>query len=123
MYSTCRGSVFRQMPGAKLGASSSSVETSELMLGTSAHPSDDLDMSGHPPHLDASARPNRSDNFRQQMETSLQRQPTASSLDTFNSDTAGVATIDITARFESKFAPSDMRQLALVAHNHMKPAM
>eukprot|EP00581_Thalassiosira_minuscula_P018755 CAMPEP_0183716244 /NCGR_PEP_ID=MMETSP0737-20130205/10230_1 /TAXON_ID=385413 /ORGANISM="Thalassiosira miniscula, Strain CCMP1093" /LENGTH=73 /DNA_ID=CAMNT_0025945481 /DNA_START=1 /DNA_END=219 /DNA_ORIENTATION=+ len=25
--------------------------------------------------------------------------------------------------FESKFAPSEMRQLALVAHNHMKPAM
>jgi len=29
----------------------------------------------------------------------------------------------VTAPFESKFAPSDMRQLALVAHNHMKPAM
>lgn len=29
----------------------------------------------------------------------------------------------ITAPFESKFAASDMRQLALVAHNHMKPAM
>ena len=29
----------------------------------------------------------------------------------------------ITATFHSKFAPSDMRQLALVAHNHMKPAM
>ena len=25
--------------------------------------------------------------------------------------------------FESKFHPSEMRQLALVAHNHMKPAM
>ncbi len=25
--------------------------------------------------------------------------------------------------FQSKFAPTDMRQLALVAHNHMKPAM
>jgi len=30
---------------------------------------------------------------------------------------------DVTAPFKSKFAPSDMRQLALVAHNHMKPAM
>ena len=30
---------------------------------------------------------------------------------------------DVTAGFESKMAPSDMRQLALVAHNHMKPAM
>ena len=30
---------------------------------------------------------------------------------------------DITAPFLSKFAPSDMRQLALVAHNHIKPAM
>jgi len=29
----------------------------------------------------------------------------------------------MTQPFESKFAPSDMRQLALVAHNHMKPAM
>lgn len=28
-----------------------------------------------------------------------------------------------TSPFESKIAPSDMRQLALVAHNHMKPAM
>jgi len=32
-------------------------------------------------------------------------------------------TDDVTAAFTSKFAPSDMRQLALVAHNHMKPAM
>ena len=32
-------------------------------------------------------------------------------------------TDDITANFESKFVPSEMRQLALVAHNHMKPAM
>jgi len=32
-------------------------------------------------------------------------------------------TDDITAPFESKFEPSEMRQLALVAHNHMKPAM
>merc|ERR1719384_2837248 len=30
---------------------------------------------------------------------------------------------DVTMPFESKFAPSEMRQLALVAHNHMKPAM
>lgn len=29
----------------------------------------------------------------------------------------------IAAPFESKFEPEDMRQLALVAHNHMKPAM
>ena len=29
----------------------------------------------------------------------------------------------LTQPFVSKFAPSDMRQLALVAHNHMKPAM
>ena len=33
------------------------------------------------------------------------------------------ATDDITLPFQSKFVPSDMRQLALVAHNHMKPAM
>lgn len=32
-------------------------------------------------------------------------------------------TDDITANFESKFVPSGMRQLALVARNHMKPAM
>jgi methylglyoxal synthase len=30
---------------------------------------------------------------------------------------------EVTRPFQSKFAPSDMRQLALVAHNHMKPAM
>lgn len=32
-------------------------------------------------------------------------------------------TIDITRPFETKFEATDMRQLALVAHNHMKPAM
>jgi methylglyoxal synthase len=30
---------------------------------------------------------------------------------------------NVTAPFKSRFKPSDMRQLALVAHNHMKPAM
>ena len=30
---------------------------------------------------------------------------------------------NVTTPFKSKFAPSQMRQLALVAHNHMKPAM
>jgi len=30
---------------------------------------------------------------------------------------------EINSPFRSKFMPSDMRQLALVAHNHMKPAM
>jgi hypothetical protein len=39
-----------------------------------------------------------------------------------------VREIDATAEyfatpFESKFKPGEMRQLALVAHNHMKPAM
>lgn len=29
----------------------------------------------------------------------------------------------VSAPFESRFKPSEMRQLALVAHNHMKPAM
>lgn len=29
----------------------------------------------------------------------------------------------VTQPFEAQFGPSDMRQLALVAHNHMKPAM
>ena len=31
--------------------------------------------------------------------------------------------VDVVRPFETKFASSDMRQLALVAHNHMKPAM
>jgi hypothetical protein len=30
---------------------------------------------------------------------------------------------NVTTPFKFKFAPSEMRQLALVAHNHMKPAM
>ena len=34
-----------------------------------------------------------------------------------------LATDEVASPFESAFAPSDMRQLALVAHNHMKPAM
>lgn len=35
----------------------------------------------------------------------------------------GTATDEVTAPFTSTFAPNEMRQLALVAHNHMKPAM
>jgi methylglyoxal synthase len=35
----------------------------------------------------------------------------------------GTATDEVTAPFTSKLAPNEMRQLALVAHNHMKPAM
>mmetsp|Transcript_20781 Transcript_20781/g.31363 ORF Transcript_20781/g.31363 Transcript_20781/m.31363 type:complete len:364 (-) Transcript_20781:109-1200(-) len=35
----------------------------------------------------------------------------------------GSATDEVTAPFTSTFAPGEMRQLALVAHNHMKPAM
>ena len=35
----------------------------------------------------------------------------------------GTATDEVTAPFTSTFAPGEMRQLALVAHNHMKPAM
>ena len=35
----------------------------------------------------------------------------------------GSETDEVTAPFHSKFAPTEMRQLALVAHNHMKPAM
>lgn len=31
--------------------------------------------------------------------------------------------VEVVQDFETKFKPSDMRQLALVAHNHMKPAM
>jgi len=31
--------------------------------------------------------------------------------------------VDLDPKFESKFAPFEMRCLALVAHNHMKPAM
>ena len=46
----------------------------------------------------------------------------------FAEETALVSEIEatadsITAPFNTKFAASDMRQLALVAHNHMKPAM
>ena len=35
----------------------------------------------------------------------------------------GSETDEVTAPFTSKIAPTEMRQLALVAHNHMKPAM
>ena len=35
----------------------------------------------------------------------------------------GTATDEVTAPFTSTLAPNEMRQLALVAHNHMKPAM
>ena len=36
---------------------------------------------------------------------------------------AEISNTNITEPFESKFDPLEMRQLALVAHNHMKPAM
>mmetsp|Transcript_16142 Transcript_16142/g.25143 ORF Transcript_16142/g.25143 Transcript_16142/m.25143 type:complete len:366 (+) Transcript_16142:48-1145(+) len=38
-------------------------------------------------------------------------------------EAVGSETDEVTAPFHSKFAPTEMRQLALVAHNHMKPAM
>eukprot|EP00985_Skeletonema_marinoi_P012520 scaffold6055_cov99-Skeletonema_marinoi.AAC.5 len=38
-------------------------------------------------------------------------------------EAVGSATDEVTIPFRSKFAPTEMRQLALVAHNHMKPAM
>mmetsp|Transcript_17945 Transcript_17945/g.25432 ORF Transcript_17945/g.25432 Transcript_17945/m.25432 type:complete len:358 (-) Transcript_17945:98-1171(-) len=38
-------------------------------------------------------------------------------------EAVGSETDEVTMPFTSKFAPPEMRQLALVAHNHMKPAM
>jgi len=38
-------------------------------------------------------------------------------------EAVGSETDEVTMPFTSKFAPTEMRQLALVAHNHMKPAM
>ena len=38
-------------------------------------------------------------------------------------DAVGSKTNEVNKPFKSKFAPTEMRQLALVAHNHMKPAM
>ena len=38
-------------------------------------------------------------------------------------EAVGAQTDEVTSPFEAKFAPTEMRQLALVAHNHMKPAM
>lgn len=38
-------------------------------------------------------------------------------------EAVGSQTDKVTAPFQSNFAPTEMRQLALVAHNHMKPAM
>lgn len=38
-------------------------------------------------------------------------------------EAVGSQTDKVTAPFKSNFAPTEMRQLALVAHNHMKPAM
>ena len=68
--------------------------------------------------------------FREQMGMSEQRGKRASALMPKTDQEKMVlaaeieqVTDDITAGFESKIAPSDMRQLALVAHNHMKPAM
>ena len=68
--------------------------------------------------------------WREQMNIGSQRGRRSSVLQPTNDDERqtlatevnGIAK-SVTAPFESKFAPSDMRQLALVAHNHMKPAM
>ncbi len=38
-------------------------------------------------------------------------------------EAVGSETDEVTMPFTSRFAPTEMRQLALVAHNHMKPAM
>ena len=48
-------------------------------------------------------------------ETALNLQKLNEQITTFHSDIGGP--------FETKFKPDEMRQLALVAHNHMKPAM
>eukprot|EP00585_Thalassiosira_rotula_P010092 CAMPEP_0196137406 /NCGR_PEP_ID=MMETSP0910-20130528/5398_1 /TAXON_ID=49265 /ORGANISM="Thalassiosira rotula, Strain GSO102" /LENGTH=312 /DNA_ID=CAMNT_0041397855 /DNA_START=553 /DNA_END=1491 /DNA_ORIENTATION=- len=72
----------------------------------------------------------RTKSFRVQLEEGSQRRPSALSLvqksveetDQFVRDATAIAN-DVTAPFDSKFKPREMRQLALVAHNHMKPAM
>mmetsp|Transcript_34711 Transcript_34711/g.64130 ORF Transcript_34711/g.64130 Transcript_34711/m.64130 type:complete len:333 (-) Transcript_34711:115-1113(-) len=72
----------------------------------------------------------RTKSFRVQLEEGSQRRPSTLSLvqksveetDQFVRDATAIAN-DVTAPFDSKFKPREMRQLALVAHNHMKPAM
>mmetsp|Transcript_11287 Transcript_11287/g.21297 ORF Transcript_11287/g.21297 Transcript_11287/m.21297 type:complete len:325 (-) Transcript_11287:222-1196(-) len=68
--------------------------------------------------------------IREQMNVGPQRGRRASTLQPTNDDERQILASEVndiagsvTAPFESKFVPSDMRQLALVAHNHMKPAM
>lgn len=41
----------------------------------------------------------------------------------FRAEAVGSHTDEVTVPFQSNFSPIEMRQLALVAHNHMKPAM
>ena len=80
-------------------------------------------------HTSSSSGSRRS-SFREQLDLGQQRGRRPSLLmpnteqekEDFSTEIGGIAD-DVTAPFESKFEPSDMRQLALVAHNHMKPAM
>mmetsp|Transcript_18010 Transcript_18010/g.39248 ORF Transcript_18010/g.39248 Transcript_18010/m.39248 type:complete len:293 (-) Transcript_18010:193-1071(-) len=68
----------------------------------------------------------RTKSFRVQLEEGSQRRPSmqksVEETEQFVRDATAIAN-DVTAPFDSKFEPREMRQLALVAHNHMKPAM
>jgi len=72
------------------------------------------------------ANPIRQDNFRAQMGMGEvgETEPSAFLSDRFSiADEVNSTADTVTAPFKSMFRPSDMRQLALVAHNHMKPAL
>eukprot|EP00985_Skeletonema_marinoi_P031256 scaffold37305_cov146-Skeletonema_marinoi.AAC.1 len=66
--------------------------------------------------------------FAQQLDNKPRRGPAQRRTSTYAqrlslAEHVGTATDEVTAPFTSTFAPNEMRQLALVAHNHMKPAM
>ena len=64
--------------------------------------------------------------FAQQLDNKPRRGPAQRRTSTYGlslAEQVGTATDEVTAPFTSTFAPNEMRQLALVAHNHMKPAM
>ena len=65
----------------------------------------------------------RRQSFAAQVETQLRRQHSTYGERLSLAAAVGKQTDEVTAPFESKIAPTEMRQLALVAHNHMKPAM
>jgi methylglyoxal synthase len=111
-----------------LGINASMIQ--EAMDGLNLRDEIDSDGEGGDVHTFALPKPNmaRGLSFRSNVLNKERAGPTmglketAKNLQKLN-DQISIFHSDIGSPFETKFEPGEMRQLALVAHNHMKPAM